>query len=289
MIIVTGTKRSGTSMWMQILIAGGFEPFGEAFPRQWGETIKDANPDGFYESILRRGIYYATNPHPRTGDYFFPEQVENHIVKVFIPGLVRTDRAFIGHVVATMRHWREYEASLDRLFAMEDEARRAAKSDVKPPPRLPAVLEWWYENFALVRDIVTRRHKVHVQSYDGLLQDPGKVVNDTFKWLGRGNAEEAVKAVKASNRTQVRPDSNSVEPAIAEVFDLLYAAVDERQPMTAALIGKLNDTNRILAPRIAAAQKDVADEQKRRRRKGGPNEEGDAGEPSDDASQQPSW
>lgn len=299
MIIVTGTKRSGTSMWMQILIAGGFEPFGEAFPRQWGETIKDANPDGFYESILRRGIYYATNPHPRTGDYFFPEQVENHIVKVFIPGLVRTDRSFIGHVVATMRHWREYEASLDRLFTMEDEARKAAKTeggpDVKPPPRLPAVLEWWYENFALVRDIVTRRHKVHVQSYDGLLKDPEKVVTDTFKWLGRGNAQEAVKAVKASNRTQVRPDSNSVEPAIADVFDLLYLAVDERQPITPALIGKLNDTNRILAPRIAAAQKEVGDEQKRRRRKGGPGEQGEQGdqgepgEPGDDVNQQPSW
>jgi hypothetical protein len=286
MIIVTGTKRSGTSMWMQILIAGGFEPFGEAFPRQWGETIKDANPDGFYESILRRGIYYATNPHPRTGDYFFPEQVENHIVKVFIPGLVRTDRAYIGHVVATMRHWREYEASLDRLFTMEDDARKAAGSDIPPPPRLPAVLEWWYENFALVRDIVTRRHRVHVQSYDGLLKDPGKVVHDTFKWLGRGNAEEAVKAVKASNRTQVRPESNSVDPAIADVFDMLYAAVDERHPMTPALIGKLNDTNRILAPRIAAAQKEVADENRRRRRKGAPIE---PGESEDDVNQQPSW
>ncbi len=53
--------------------------------------------------MLRAGIYYATNPHPRTGAYFFPEQVEHHCVKVFIPGLVRTDRAFIGRVVASMR------------------------------------------------------------------------------------------------------------------------------------------------------------------------------------------
>ena len=172
MIIVTGTKRSGTSMWMQILIAAGLPAFGEAFPRKWEKTIKDANPDGFYESILRRGIYWATNPHPRTGDYFFPEQVENHIVKVFIPGLVRTDRAYIGHVVATMRHWREYEASLNRLYAMEDESRKAAGKDGPPPPRIPPVLEWWMENFSLVRDIVTRRYRVHVQSYDGLLRDP---------------------------------------------------------------------------------------------------------------------
>ena len=35
MIIVTGTKRSGTSMWMQILAAAGLPVFGEAFPRSW--------------------------------------------------------------------------------------------------------------------------------------------------------------------------------------------------------------------------------------------------------------
>ena len=73
MLIVTGTKRSGTSMWMQILIAA---------PANWGNTIRDANPSGFYESLLRQGIYWRTNPHPRTGAYFFPEQVE------------RTDPAF---------------------------------------------------------------------------------------------------------------------------------------------------------------------------------------------------
>jgi hypothetical protein len=164
MLIDTGTKRSGTSMWMQILTAAGFPAFGEAFPRNWGETIKDANPDGFYESILRQGIYYRTNPHPRTGAYFFPEQVERHVVKVFIPGLVRTDRAYIGTVVATVRHWREYHDSLERLYAMENDARTQKNEGAKPPPRIPPVFEWWSENFSLIRDIVTRRHRVHVQS-----------------------------------------------------------------------------------------------------------------------------
>ena len=92
MIIVTGTKRSGTSMWMQILTGAGFPAFGEAFPRNWDKTLKDANPDGFYESILRQGIYYRTNPHPQSGAFFHPSQVTRHVVKVFIPGLVRTDR-----------------------------------------------------------------------------------------------------------------------------------------------------------------------------------------------------
>ncbi len=283
MIIVTGTKRSGTSMWMQILIGAGFPNFGEAFPQTWGETIRDANPDGFYESILRRGIYWQTNPHPRTGDYFFPEQVAEHVVKVFIPGLVRTDRAYIGHVVATMRHWAEYESSINRLYDMEDEANRQKPGFLGPQPRIPAVLEWWYENFALVRDIVTRRYKVHVQSYDGMLRDPEAVVRETIGWLGRGDPEKALEAVRPSNRTQVRPESTSIEPEFAAVFDELYAAIDERKALTAAFVAKLNDTNRVLAPRIGEAQHRVSEQWRRRRGgQGAPPE-------NDGKGNQPSW
>src|ERR1700689_1547774 len=118
MIIVTGTKRSGTSMWMQILIAAGIPHCGSAFPKDWEVTLKDANKEGFYESLLRTGIYYATNPPPRTGAYFFPEQVERHCVKVFIPGLVRSDRAYIGKVIASVREWRGEAAPGLRPYAI---------------------------------------------------------------------------------------------------------------------------------------------------------------------------
>ena len=106
MIIVTGTKRSGTSMWMQILRDGGIELIGEAFPKKWDQTIREANPHGFYESPLRRGINFTTNPHPQTGAYLAPEPTRNHAVKVFAPGLVRSDLAYIDRVVVTMRPWR---------------------------------------------------------------------------------------------------------------------------------------------------------------------------------------
>ncbi len=263
MLIVTGTKRSGTSMWMQILTAAGFPAFGEAFPRNWGNTLKDANPDGFYESVLRQGIYWRTNPHPRTGAYFFPEQVERHVAKVFIPGLVRTDRAYIGSVVATVRHWREYDSSLTRLYAMEDEA-RAHLPDAKTPVRIPPVLEWWSENYALVRDIVTRRYRVHVQSYDGLLRDPKSVIEDTLSWIGMDEIDvgAAVAAVKPDNRTQARDDDGplpeGVSQAVRDAFDLLHRTVDERAPLTGALVGQLNQAQTELAPRIQAAQQAVS-------------------------------
>jgi hypothetical protein len=269
MIIVTGTKRSGTSMWMQILIAAGFPPFGEAFPANWGKTLRDANPSGFYESLLRQGIYWRTNPHPRTGAYFFPEQVERHVVKVFIPGLVRSDRAYIGKVVATVREWREYESSLHRLYAMEDEARRERSPDSPNPVRFDPVLEWWTENFALVRDIAIRRFPVHVQSYDGLLSDPAAVIRKTLTWIGDPEADidKAIAAVEPKNRTQVRPESDSIEPEFAALFDELYATIHAGQGLAHGFVKQLNEANHKLVPRIQAAQKAVHDDQLARRSK----------------------
>jgi hypothetical protein len=258
LLIVTGTKRSGTSLWMRILIAAGFPAFGEAFPGEWKRTLSEANVDGFYESMLREGIYYETNPHPRTGDYIFPEEVEWHAVKVFVPGLVRTDRAYIGRVIATVRPWREHEASLNRLRSLEAAQRAKEKNAVGPPPPLPPPpLEWWSENFALIRDISIRRYPVHVQSYDGLLADPEKVITKTLQWLGRGEALEACGQVRADRRTFERPESESVEPDIAATFDELYAVVHAGKSLSGPFLEKLNETNERLSPLFAEHQKKV--------------------------------
>jgi hypothetical protein len=266
MVIVTGTKRSGTSLWMQILIAAGIPHFGEAFPRDWESTLKEANKEGFYESMLRAGIYYATNPHPKTGAYFFPEQVEGHCVKVFIPGLVRTDRAYIGHVIATVREWREHEASLLRLNAMEDAERASSGGDdTAPPERMPPALEWWAENFLLVRDISIRRYPVHAQSYDGLLRDPERVIRETIAWLGRGDAERALAQPKPERRTFQRPASNSVPFEVADVFDELYATIDQRKELKPSFLLKLNETNERLLPMLEENTRRVMADVARRR------------------------
>jgi hypothetical protein len=269
MIIVTGTKRSGTSLWMQILIAAGIPHFGQAFPKDWETTLHEANREGFYESLLRAGIYYATNPHPRTGAYFFPEQVEGHCVKVFIPGLVRSDRAYIGKVIATVREWREYEASVQRLYAIEDAAlAKTSRGDATPPERMPPALEWWAENFALVRDISIRRYPVHAQSYDGLMRDPERVIRDTIAWLGRGNAEAALAAPKPEHRhfEHARGSSgSSTPPEVAAVFDDLYEAIDQRREISNALLLRLNEIHGRLLPLLEEHSRRVAADVHRRR------------------------
>ena len=267
MFIISGTKRSGTSMWMQAMRAAGLPIFGEAFPRNWESTLKDANPDGFYESILRQGIYWRTNPHPRTGKYILPEDVEGYAVKVFVPGVIRTERAYITKLVANVRPWREYEASILRLYAMEDEQRQKKTPDAPAPYRFPPAYEWWMENFALVRDISLRRYAARLLSYDRVLRDPQREVATTLRWLGAGGIDKAIAAVKPENRTLVQPASSSVPDDLAHLFDELYDAIDNERSIDATLLGQLNATNKRLLPTITKMQTKVAEEAMARRAK----------------------
>ena len=277
MIIVAGTKRSGTSMWMQLLAAAGFPPIGDAFPRNWESTIKDANPAGFWESELRRGIYYATNPDPKSGVYLFPEQTRRHAVKVFIPGLIRTDRAFIDKVIATVRPWRQYVRSLGRIHEMEREANRAKpKNDIEAlpdPVYMSPVIEWWIENFSLVSDIVTRRYPFYMVAYDSVLADPDKAVRDVFQWLGDGDVKAAIEQVEPALRTQdgdaddeTALDDVDLEPELIEVFDALYEVVRTQEPLQQSFIDRLNEANEKLSSRIETAMKETARAQLERRR-----------------------
>lgn len=259
MIFVSGTKRSGTSMWMQVLSAAGIPVLGQAFPRNWDKVpLRGANPDGFYESILRQGIYFGTNPHPVTGKYFMPEDVQGYAVKVFIPGVIRSERAYITHLVANVRAWREYESSIERLYELEDAGRRPVV-DAEDPVRFPAALEWWMENFALVRDISLRKLPFRLHTYDDVVERPQEIVASVLDWIGHGDVDAAVAAVKPENRTQVDSgESDTVEPELARVFDELYAAVKAGEGFSRALLDTLNATNQKLLPRLTKLQHEVA-------------------------------
>lgn len=245
-------------MWMQVLRAAGLPIIGEAFPGDWSETLRAANPHGFYESLLRHGIYYRTNPHPVTGEFVLPEQARGHVVKVFIPGVIRTDRVYLDRVLVTVRPWREYEASILRLYALEDRARERDGGG-EPPPRMPPALEWWDENFALIRDIAVRGYACHVQSYDGMLADPRGVVGRTLDWLGEGgDLDAAVAAVRPDTRTQRGASSSAVGHDIAAVFDAFYAAIERGDGLDRALIADMNRVHQGLGPQIEAHHERIA-------------------------------
>lgn len=256
MFIVSGTKRSGTSMWMQAFVAAGLDVIGHAFPKKWGEgSLRAANPDGFYESIYRDGIFFATNPHPVTGEYIRADETRARVVKVFVTGVVRTELAFVGGVIANVRNWRDYESSVARLWALEDEQRAVEAPDEPQPMRVPGALEWWAENFGLLRDHHQRGYPLVLQTYEQVLADPERYVRRALDVLGehcggRGDVEAAVAAVKPSLRTQSASHSETVEPRIAQVFDDLYATIDAGTPVDKSLFKKFADTNRELNPQV---------------------------------------
>ena len=258
MLVVTGTPRSGTSMWMQILVAAGFEAIGEPFPGDWRGLLAAANPDGYWESQLLGGIYYRSNPHPISGAFLFPEATRFHAVKVLIPGLVRSDLAYLDRVVATVREWREYVASRRRLSQLYSEAVGLEPYEAQMRSELSPALEWWLDNFALLRDIGTRRYAAHVRSYQSLLDDPEAAVREVFAWLGRGDVSAAVAAVRPERKTQALAPSEVAQaeaglaPEDIEIFDELYDHIHRGRPLAPAFLEALNATDRRLRPQLLA-------------------------------------
>lgn len=256
MVVVTGTKRSGTSLWMQILIHGGLEHIGEAFPHKWSESIVEANPKGFYESRLRTGIFYATNPDPRTGAYLRHQDTKKHAVKVFIPGVVRTEIAYLHRVVATLRDWRSYSRSIDALYAKEDAwlfdnpgdgrtGEQAVASAQAKRPGVPAPIEWFLENYDLVRDFAVRRYPISFVSYDTLLTDPEPVVSRVLEWVGQGNVRAAMDAIdpelRRSQQREAVASEAVVDPAAERVFDDFYDAIHSSGRLPRTLLPELNE------------------------------------------------
>ncbi|MCB9508301.1 MAG: hypothetical protein H6697_11640 [Myxococcales bacterium] len=256
MIIVTGTKRSGTSMWMQILGAAGIPVLGAEFSSVWKETIFEANPHGFFESSFRRGIYYATNPDPKSGVYIHPVRSRGIAVKVFVPGLCRSDFAYLGRVIGTVRHWREYGTSLDRLLTMEAAALEARTGHARPErPRVEPLLEWWLENFLLIRDIATRQYPARLISYARIVDEPATWIPRMIEWLGRGDVEKAVAAVDPEVRTSFAPNNavaDDLDPKHVAAFDLVYAAAHDGIALGAAELALLNEVHTELVGRIEA-------------------------------------
>lgn len=240
-------------MWMQILVAAGFEAIGEPFPGDWRALLSEANPDGYWESQLLGGIYYRTNPHPITGSFLFPDQTTFHAVKVMIPGLVRSDLAYLDRVIGTVREWRQFCASRVRLRDLYREATGLEPHDALFRQELPPALEWWVDNFALLRDVATRRYAAHVCSYQSLLDDPEKAVDEVLRWLGRGDRHKAIAAIQPRHQTQKNDvPTPELEPEFAEVFDALYDRIHRGEPLSAAFLAKLNETDRALRPRLLA-------------------------------------
>ena len=257
MLIVTGTKRSGTSLWLQILEKAGYQVLGEKFPSEWGKSIVDANPNGFYESTFREGINWTTNP--AKGFYFHPDLYRNHAVKVFMSGLVRTDAAYIHKVIVTVRHWAEYGKSLRRLNNLEDQYIASIENEEERTKRQTLIKksrglieeedEWFLENYEFLRDYNLRKYDCQLTAYDDLVGEPEKTLSRVLPWLGFGKIDVALQAIDENlrNRKITRP---AMKHEQAELYEDFYQALANAS-VSKSLVEKLNETAPLVRKKYA--------------------------------------
>ncbi len=230
---------------MQILRAAGFPVIGEAFPRRWETTLKAANPKGFYESTLRRGINFETNPDPKTGFYLHPLETEDHACKVFLHALPRTEHAFLGRVIITVRNWRSYAHSMARLDALQH-----GDENVHPEAVFEASIEWWLAVSSGIRDVLLRRYPCHLCSYASVVENPGPHIRETLGWIGQPcDVEAAVAAVDPSlQRSTPVSAPPQLDPNSVEVFDELSHRIHVGRPLNPGFVQRLNRTHERLLP-----------------------------------------
>jgi hypothetical protein len=273
-IVVTGSMRSGTSMWMQVLEAAGLPIIGAAFPAQWESTIGEHNVGGFYESILRRGIHAATNPNPRTGRFIPPELTRRHVVKIFATGLARTEPRFVDDFVLTVRGWRAFARSRERLLS-DEHAAFEARFGITLPERahIPPLLEWITDQAVAIGAIRRHGYRGRIVAYERALVDP-ELVREVVLGLGT-DADAALRRLDSAQH-RVRDaeardeDRLGMDPELAreaqDVADALHAALMERRPIARPILEQLEGLLTRCRGPLAAAESERAAAQKRWRR-----------------------
>lgn len=225
MIIVSGTGRSGTSLWMQILEAAGLPVLGEAFPERYAPELAAANGRGFHETCLVNGVNFTTNPHPLTGAYLDPAQTRDWAVKVLSFGLRRTERTYLDRVLLTVRDWRSFGPSLERLMALD-----GVKPDTNTPTPDPA-LYWFAEVHACVQDAWRRGYPLRTVSFERTLSAPTKVIPDVLSWLELPvDVEAGVAVVEPKLSTAPEDPRLDLPEHWTQTFDALYAHLAEGKP-----------------------------------------------------------
>lgn len=232
MIVVSGTGRSGTSMWMQALAASGLPVIGEAFPLDW-ERFSLANPRGYFESMLLGGIHSRSNPHPSSGIWLDPEQTRDVAVKIFLHGLPLSQHAFLDAVIVSVRHWRAYAGSVRRTTAIFGHDPNAGRDPL---------LKWWFEHWDALQDALLRGYRCRFVSYESVLARPEVLLPEILDWAGVScDTAAAVGAVEPTLCTQsTATPVPGVSAEWAETFDAFYDHIHEGRAFGSAFVAEMS-------------------------------------------------
>jgi len=178
-IIVSGLPRSGTSMVMKMLEAGGIPPLTDHI-----RTADDDNPEGYYEFERAKKL--------KEGDVTWLPEAQGKAVKVIGALLVELPPDYEYRVLFMRRRMDEVLASQDKMLERRGEDKKVADDAM-------AVLfqkhikqvEAWMEEQSNLRYMVV--------DYNAMLEDPRPQIRQINRFLGGELNEAAMEAVVDSN------------------------------------------------------------------------------------------
>lgn len=181
--VVAGLPRSGTSMMMQMLVAGGFVPLTD------GKRVADSdNPHGYLE--------FEPATRLREDQTWLP-QAKGKVVKIVAQLLRHLPKEFHYRIVFMHRDLREVIASQQTMLA-----RLGRQGGQLPPERLSAVLEGQVEQVIVWLRRQSNIRTIHLD-YAGATEDPAGCAEKLRAFLGdRLDVEKMVAAVRPELRRQ---------------------------------------------------------------------------------------
>jgi hypothetical protein len=173
--IVSGLPRSGTSMMMKMLAAGGIEPLTDNI-----RTADEDNPKGYFE--LERVKKLETDKE------WLPE-ARGKAVKLISALLKNLPDDYTYNVVFMQRRMPEILASQRQMLI-----RRGEPADSVPDDKMAAMFE---KHLAQVENWLSSRPNIRTiyVSYNETLTDPAKQIARISDFLGGGLNVEAMAAV----------------------------------------------------------------------------------------------
>jgi hypothetical protein len=176
LVVVSGLPRSGTSMMMKMLEAGGLEAVIDGI-----RTADNDNPQGYYE-------FERVKQLPK-GDHGWLDEAAGKVVKVISALLTSLPPSHTYRVVFMQRRMVEVLASQQKMLANRDEA-----ADKVADEELAAFFtrhlrqtETWLDEQPNVEALFV--------DYNAMLVDPTGLVPDLNRFLGGGLDEAAMLSV----------------------------------------------------------------------------------------------
>jgi hypothetical protein len=208
---------------------------GETIPTTWSVHAEEAVQPSFFGTLGDQGIFYKTNPDPYSQVYVEASEVEAVALQMKVNGVLRTERAYVGHVIASMPHFGSLRTEGDKL---------------------PAVLLWWNDYVGLLRDAATRRYPLRLVSEEALARAPEVTLRTVLAFADVPITEAAVSVA----RSLPEPGPGDPEagkdlpPTVLDVFEELHRRVDQDEGFDRPFLERLYAVNQALTPQILRVQ-----------------------------------